>query len=164
MYSLRPQQMVYTLPGRNYKEADLTRISEQAFKEADVALLEDAWEVSTSACLYTPTLKVLSCSASFQNMTKAQEEAAASKPPFMLLLLTCLRLCVFTNDRTACKSSMLPAMACKELADSARELDRSAVAELERLFAHSQKKFSNLLERRNITVQKNTKSSVERSQ
>ena len=42
---------MYTLPGRNYKEADLKRISEQALKEADVSLIEDAWEVSSAKCL-----------------------------------------------------------------------------------------------------------------
>ena len=47
-YSLRPQQMVYTLPGRNYTEVDLNRIHEQALTDADASLLEDAWEVSSS--------------------------------------------------------------------------------------------------------------------
>ena len=50
--------MVYTLPGRNYTEADLNRIHEQALRDADAALLEDAWEVSNSlatcACLEMP--------------------------------------------------------------------------------------------------------------
>lgn len=44
-YSLRPQQMVYTLPGRNYTEVDLNRIYEQALTDADASLLEDAWEM-----------------------------------------------------------------------------------------------------------------------
>ena len=37
--------MVYMLPGESYKEADLLQIHDQALKDADVALLEDAWEV-----------------------------------------------------------------------------------------------------------------------
>lgn len=45
-YSLQPKQMVYTLPGSNYKEADLHQIHEEALQEADVALLADAWEAS----------------------------------------------------------------------------------------------------------------------
>ena len=44
-YSLRPQQMVYVLPGESYKEVDLHEIHDQALKDADVALLADAWEV-----------------------------------------------------------------------------------------------------------------------
>ena len=46
-YSLQPKQMVYMLPGSDYKEADLQQIYEEALKEADVALLADAWEVSS---------------------------------------------------------------------------------------------------------------------
>lgn len=44
--------MVYMLPGSNYKEADLHQIHEDAVKEADVALLADAWEVSS--CIAPP--------------------------------------------------------------------------------------------------------------
>ncbi|KAL0034491.1 hypothetical protein WJX79_005355 [Trebouxia sp. C0005] len=44
-YSLRPQQMVYILPGESYKESDLHQIHDQALKDADVALLADAWEM-----------------------------------------------------------------------------------------------------------------------
>lgn len=51
-YSLQPKQMVYMLPGSNYKEADLHQIHEKALKEADVALLADAWEVSS--CILPP--------------------------------------------------------------------------------------------------------------
>lgn len=40
--------MVYILPGESYKESDLHQIHDQALKDADVALLADAWEVSTS--------------------------------------------------------------------------------------------------------------------
>lgn len=41
--------MVYVLPGESYKEVDLHQIHDQALKDADVALLEDAWEVSSHA-------------------------------------------------------------------------------------------------------------------
>lgn len=37
--------MVYVLPGESYKEVDLHEIHDQALKDADVALLADAWEV-----------------------------------------------------------------------------------------------------------------------
>ena len=39
--------MVYILPGESYKESDLHQIHDQALKDADVALLADAWEVHT---------------------------------------------------------------------------------------------------------------------
>ena len=63
-YSLQPKQMVYMLPGSDYKEADLQQIHEEALKEADVALLADAWEVSSyiSTCpppLSSPPAKLL---------------------------------------------------------------------------------------------------------
>ena len=44
--------MVYMLPGSAYKEADLQQINEEALKEADVALLADAWEASS--CILIP--------------------------------------------------------------------------------------------------------------
>lgn len=58
-YSLQPKQMVYMLPGSDYKEADLQQIHEEALKEADVALLADAWEVSSHmpCCLQSHTGK-----------------------------------------------------------------------------------------------------------
>ena len=56
-YSLQPKQMVYMLPGSDYKEADLQQIHEEALKEADVTLLADAWEVSS----YVSTWYNLSC-------------------------------------------------------------------------------------------------------
>ena len=58
-YSLQPRQMVYILPGGSYKEGDLQQIHDQALKEADVALLEDAWEVSCLARTARVDLKLL---------------------------------------------------------------------------------------------------------
>lgn len=48
--------MVFTLPGSNYKEADLHQIHEEALQEADVALLADAWEASTCNPCLSPTV------------------------------------------------------------------------------------------------------------
>ena len=46
-YSLRPQQIMYVLPGANFTEEDLRAIHSQAEADADLQLLETAWE----ACL-----------------------------------------------------------------------------------------------------------------
>ena len=44
-YSLRPQQIVYVLPGTGYTEKDLHAMYEQAQVNTDTSLLETAWEV-----------------------------------------------------------------------------------------------------------------------
>ena len=49
-YSLKPQQIMYLLPGQAYEEADLQQIHTSAISDADVALLADAWEVTTQPC------------------------------------------------------------------------------------------------------------------
>lgn len=71
-YSLQPKQMVYTLPGSNYKEADLHQIHEEALQEADVALLADAWEASF--CTLVSMLVILSLCLS--HMQAWQQHAA----------------------------------------------------------------------------------------
>ena len=52
-HSLKPQQIAYLLPGKDYEDADLQQIHTQAEDEADVALLADAWEVTSHSCPLT---------------------------------------------------------------------------------------------------------------
>lgn len=48
VHSLRPQQIAYILPGKEYKPSDLQRIYELANAQAsDSSIMQDAWEVTT---------------------------------------------------------------------------------------------------------------------
>ncbi|KAL3150657.1 hypothetical protein ABBQ32_000455 [Trebouxia sp. C0010 RCD-2024] len=94
-YSLQPKQMVYTLPGSNYKEADLHQIHEEALQEADVALLADAWEmvhednevysVTDMAELLFGNLSATSCYASHRLLSQERiffKQVGRSPPRF----------------------------------------------------------------------------------
>lgn len=45
MYSLKPQQITYVVPGAGYDEEHMASISAAAEAEANSGLLETAWEV-----------------------------------------------------------------------------------------------------------------------
>lgn len=94
-YSLRPQQMVYVLPGESYKEVDLHEIHDQALKDADVALLADAWEmvhedeelysVIDMAALLFGNTNATSCYASHRLLSQERiffKQAGRSPPKF----------------------------------------------------------------------------------
>lgn len=94
-YSLRPQQMVYVLPGESYKESDLHQIHDQALKDADVALLADAWEmvheddelysVTEMASLLFGNEEAPSCYASHRLLSQERiffKQAGRSPPRF----------------------------------------------------------------------------------
>lgn len=56
-HSLRPQQIVYVLPGKDYTTEDMEAIVQQASETAAVPnLMEDAWEVNPTLLLFASLL------------------------------------------------------------------------------------------------------------
>ena len=51
MFSLKPAQLNFFLPGEGYTEEDLLRIQQESDSSTDLDLLQLAWEVSP--CLVT---------------------------------------------------------------------------------------------------------------
>ena len=60
-HSLRPQQILFVLPGSGYKESDLQTVEQEALRSMSPDLLQDAWEVSLGSARPVRTSFVARC-------------------------------------------------------------------------------------------------------